>query len=43
MTTEQAKTLSETAVSRLMDALETGQSDALTEYLRMMSRFHKYS
>jgi len=29
MTTEQAKTLSETAMTRLMDALERGQSDVL--------------
>jgi antirestriction protein ArdC len=43
MTTEQAKSLSETAISRLMDALERGQSDALKLYLAVMSRFHKYS
>jgi len=43
MTTEQAKTLSETAVSRLMEALERGQSDALRTYLNAISRFHRYS
>ena len=43
MTTDQAKTLSETAVSRLMEALEQGESEALRAYLRVMSRFHKYS
>src|ERR1700687_4136585 len=43
MTTEQAKTLSETAIKRLMDALERGQSDTLKTYLSVMSRFHKYS
>jgi hypothetical protein len=43
MTTEQAKALSETAITRLMDALECGQSDALKTYLSVMSRFHKYS
>jgi antirestriction protein ArdC len=43
MTTEQAKALSETAITRLMDALERGQSDALKTYLSVMSRFHKYS
>ena len=43
MTTEQAKSLSETAISRLMGALERGQSDALKLYLAVMSRFHKYS
>jgi antirestriction protein ArdC len=43
MTTEQAKQLSETAITRLMDALERGQSEALKAYLSVMSRFHKYS
>jgi antirestriction protein ArdC len=43
MTTEQAKILSENAISRLIEALERGQSDALKTYLSMMSRFHKYS
>src|SRR5229473_3169505 len=43
MTTEQAKKLSEDAISRLLDALERGQSEALKTYLGVMSRFHKYS
>jgi antirestriction protein ArdC len=43
MTTEQAKTLSETAIARLMDALERGESAALRIYLGAMSRFHRYS
>jgi antirestriction protein ArdC len=43
MTTEQAKSLSETAIAKLMDALERGQSDALKNYLSVMSRFHRYS
>jgi antirestriction protein ArdC len=43
MTTEQAKSLSESAIAKLMDALESGQSDALKTYLSVMSRFHKYS
>jgi antirestriction protein ArdC len=43
MTTEQAKSLSETAISRLMDALERGQSEVLNTYLAVMSRFHRYS
>src|SRR6266853_6218270 len=43
MTTEQAKTLSESAICRLMEALERGQSDALKTYLSAMSRFHRYS
>ena len=43
MTTEQAKQLSEDAIARLMQALEQGQSDALKNYLAVMSRFHRYS
>jgi antirestriction protein ArdC len=43
MTTEQAKQLSEDAITRLMEALERGQSDALKNYLAVMSRFHRYS
>lgn len=43
MTTEQAKTLSESALTRLMEALERGQSEALKLYLAVMSRFHRYS
>jgi hypothetical protein len=43
MTTEQAKTLSESAVARLVEALDKGESAALKAYLGAMSRFHKYS
>lgn len=43
MNTDQAKTLSETALTRLMEALEHGQSQALKLYLAVMSRFHRYS
>jgi antirestriction protein ArdC len=43
MTTEQAKSLTETAISKLMEALERGQSQALKSYLSVMSRFHRYS
>jgi len=43
MNTDQAKTLSETALTRLMEALEQGHSQALTQYLSVMSRFHRYS
>ncbi len=39
MTTEQAKQLSEDAIARLMQALEQGQSNALKNYLAVMSRF----
>src|SRR5580704_15679008 len=43
MTTDQAKKLSEDALTRLMDALERGHSDTLKQYLATMSRFHRYS
>jgi antirestriction protein ArdC len=43
MNTDQAKKLSEAAISKLMDALERGQSEGLKNYLRVMSRFHHYS
>src|SRR6266849_1423065 len=43
MTTDQAKKLSEDAITKLMEALERGQSEALKTYLSVMSRFHKYS
>lgn len=43
MTTEQAKQLSEIALNLLMAALERGQSEALKQYLAVMSRFRKYS
>ncbi|MGH9611052.1 MAG: ArdC family protein, partial [Bryobacteraceae bacterium] len=43
MNTDQAKTLSDTALTRLMEALERGHSEALKSYLAVMSRFHRYS
>lgn len=43
MTTEQAKSFSENALTRLAEALEQGRSEALTAYLSVMSRFHRYS
>jgi antirestriction protein ArdC len=43
MNTDQAKTLSETALTRLMEALEQGHSHVLKQYLSVMSRFHRYS
>ena len=43
MNTDQAKTLSDTALTKLMEALEGGQSEALKSYLAVMSRFHRYS
>jgi antirestriction protein ArdC len=43
MNTEQAKQLSETALNRLMAALEQGQSAMHRQYLAVMSRFRRYS
>lgn len=38
-----AQILCETAINRLADALEAGQSDAMQQFLGVMSRFHHYS
>jgi hypothetical protein len=43
MNTEQAKQLSETALTRLMGALEEGQSQVLKQYLAVMAHFRRYS
>jgi hypothetical protein len=43
MTNEQAKAISNAALSKLMGALERGQSDALKNYLAVTARFHRYS
>jgi hypothetical protein len=43
MKTDQIKSLTETALTRLIEALEDGQSQALKLYLAVMSRFHRYS
>ena len=43
MNTDQAKKLSEDALTRLMEALERGHSETLKHYLATMSRFHRYS
>jgi antirestriction protein ArdC len=43
MNTDQAKALSETALNNLIAAIEAGPSDALKNYLRVMSRFTRYS
>jgi hypothetical protein len=45
-TTEQPKTAREVItanVQLLIEQLEAGHSEALTEYLNAMSRFHNYS
>lgn len=43
MKAEEARKMTDEALVRLTEALERGQSDALTQYLAAMSRFHQYS
>lgn len=43
MNTDQAKTLSDSALTKLMEALERGHSETLKSHLAVMSRFHRYS
>jgi len=40
---EEIKNKTNEAVSYLVAALESGQSDVLTQYLNAMARFHNYS
>ncbi|HKW18906.1 MAG TPA: ArdC family protein [Terriglobales bacterium] len=43
MKAEEVKTKTNEALSYLVKALESGQSEVLTEYLSAMARFHNYS
>ena len=43
MKLEEIKNKTNEAVSYLVAALESGQSDVLTQYLNAMARFHNYS
>ncbi len=43
MKSEEIKNKTNEAVSYLVAALESGQSDVLTQYLNAMARFHNYS
>jgi hypothetical protein len=43
MKLEEIKNKTNEAVSYLIAALESGQSDVLTQYLNAMARFHNYS
>jgi hypothetical protein len=40
---ERVKRIADEAITRLAEALEQGRSEALTDYLGAMSRFHRYS
>lgn len=43
MKAEEAKKIADTALEQLSHALQQGKSEALTTYLAMMARFHRYS
>lgn len=43
MKAEQAKRIADHALEELADALAKGKSEALTRYLAMLAKFHKYS
>lgn len=43
MKSEQVRTLPNTAIERLAKALDAGQSNALTTFLRVAARFHRHS
>jgi hypothetical protein len=43
MKAEQARKMTDEALAKLAAALEQGKSDALTQYLNVMARFHSYS
>ena len=43
MKVEQAKQIASKAIEQLSQALETGHSEKLREYLAAMARFHRYS
>ena len=43
MKLEEIKNKTNEAVSYLVEALESGESEVLTEYLNAMARFHNYS
>jgi hypothetical protein len=43
MKLEETNNLTENAVNRFVEALESGRSEVLTQYLSAMARFHNYS
>jgi hypothetical protein len=43
MKSEQIKEITDRAAEQLVAALEAGQSEALTAYLKAIGRFHRYS
>ena len=43
MKAEQAKKIADQALAQLAEALKQGKSEAITRYLAMLAKFHKYS
>ena len=43
MKVEQAREVASKAIEQLRQALESGQTERLKEYLAAMARFHRYS
>lgn len=43
MKTDQAKKMADEAITKLLEMLDRGKSEQLTEYLSAMARFHRYS
>jgi hypothetical protein len=43
MKSQQIKEITDRAAEQLVAALEAGQSEALTAYLKAIGRFHRYS
>jgi antirestriction protein ArdC len=43
MKAEEARKMTDEALAKLAEALEQGKSEALTRYLSVMARFHRYS
>lgn len=43
MKAEEAKKIADQALQNLTDALKSGKSERLTQYLAMLAKFHRYS
>ena len=43
MKAEEAKKIADQALQNLTDALKSGKSERITQYLAMLAKFHRYS
>lgn len=43
MKAEEAKKIADQALQNLTDAIKSGKSERLTQYLGMLAKFHRYS